>query len=233
MPQFQKKTPRPEPPEDDARAQLASAIEAAAQAEAGARGLERAAETAFERQIEADHRLEAIRKRHANEAASGADAFIIASMRGDGNIGVAELEAPSKKHAAEIAEAEREIAVLRSVRKEIEARIEPARQAAKDAKGKIEQCARIVLATGIDVPAMLKDAELAASWIIGARSVFLHLMSILPPGPEHDQLAHFLSRPWLMGEYDESWKNNPAIEPYSQALARLKVDAEAKIDIAS
>ena len=47
---------------------------------------------------------------------------------------------------------------------------------------------------------MLKDAELAAAWIVARRSVFLHLASVLPPGDDTAAINAFLARPWLTPE---------------------------------
>ncbi|MGA3064666.1 MAG: hypothetical protein ABSD90_15845 [Methylocystis sp.] len=142
------------------------------------------------------------------------------------------LERPDEK-AREITEAEREIKRWSSMRDAAEEAVEARTRALAEAEKQVDRAARAVLAAGIDVSAMLADAQTAADWIVNRRAVFLHLMSVLKDGPEYDQLSRFMAKTWLIGEFDETWKRNPSIAPYASALTALQRDAEARIDIAS
>jgi hypothetical protein len=227
---FKSKGGNIEPAPESPRKELASAIEAQRAAEATVHDLEIAETASVERKMESQHRLEAIQKRHALEHVGGADAFI-ASMRGGADIGVAELEAPARGRVNEIESAQREIDAISSVRKEIEARIEPGRQAVAAAKGKVKDAARSVLAAAINVDELLAEARTAAHFILGQRALFLYLMSVLPDGPEHDALASFMGQRWLLPEINETWKNNPAIVPFSDALSALQLNADAEVSL--
>jgi hypothetical protein len=219
MPQF--------PP--GARKQLAQAIIEKEQAARALVESESAEQAAFERQMDTEKRLSQLREAHAREPDGGADAFIAATAAG-ADIGVAELQRPSDQRAAEIATVEREISALRKVRKEIEARIEPARQSVVDTQDRVKAHARAVMASAINVDELLAEAKIAADWLVGQRALFLFLMSVLA-GPEREAIAKFMRNPWLEGELmNEAWRKNPSIKPFADALERLEHDAEAVVD---
>jgi hypothetical protein len=233
MPQFKARSDY-DPPvvaSDTPRQKLAQAIIEKAQAERALADTEAAEQAAFERQMDSERRLSQLREAHAREPDGGATAFIAATAAGV-DVGVAELQAPAHARAAEVATVEREIEALGSVRKEIEARIEPARQAVVAAQDRVRTHARAVMAGAINVDELLGEARTAADFLLGQRALFIYLMTILPPGPEHEQIAYFMSRPWLQNELND-WRKAGSITPYAQAYEALQHDAEAAVDLSA
>lgn len=237
MPRFdeRKSTPTPASPvkaeDGDARQALAQAIAAAKRAKGVVDALERAESEGFEHKMSLNRRLAELRERHAEEQGDATDSFI-ASLEGDALGVLATLDAPGEQRAREIEGVEREITAIARVRAEIEARIEPARFKAADADRLVTERAKAALAASLDVDGMLRDAEVAADWLRRQRVIFLHLLSIMPNGPEREAVSHFLARPWLIAEIDESWKRDPALLSYVDAHKALCADANAPVNIA-
>jgi hypothetical protein len=142
------------------------------------------------------------------------------------------LDKPAAEVRRQIEAAEQKAWAWRDAANQAEEAI-PIREAALErAEGKVAACAKAVLAGSINVDELLAEAKGAADWLVGQRALFLYLMTILPPGREHDALAAFMSRPWLEAEFSGGWRKNAAIAPYADALAKLRSDAEAAVDIA-
>jgi hypothetical protein len=212
------------------RKALAEAIEAANQAEDGLKAIVAAEQSAFDRECEAEDRLEAIRRRHESEPDPGADAFIT-SLASGSDCSVDVLQAPAQARAAEIEAAQREIDALDQVRRQIVARVEPAERVVEAAKGKVEKAAAVVLGDAIDTQRFLRETLVVEAEIIERRCVLFHLMKVLPDGPDREAAAAFIARPWLLHELHGQWKDHPALTPLKDALKRLCADSEAKIDI--
>ncbi|HEY8127025.1 MAG TPA: hypothetical protein VIF88_16560, partial [Methylocystis sp.] len=217
---------------DGSRKALAEAIEAQRDAESQHAALVKAEQAAFDRECAAEEKLETIQRRHAAESDGGADAFV-ASIASGSDCSVDALEAPGKQRAAEIEAAQREIAALDHVRRQIVARVEPAEKAVAALRAKVERCAAEVLVGSVDVQKLLAEAERAAQTIVGLRVRLMFVRSLIPSeSPEHAAVDHFLARPWLIDEYSDAWKRNPAIAPYRAAFEALCRDPEAKINCA-
>ncbi len=209
---------------DPRRADLASAI---SERETAARMLgdaKAAVSRAEESQFAALDKLNALRRQNADPEPVDA---VSAILSGD----VLSLERPAAQ-AREITETEHEVERWRAARIKAEEAVEARGGALDRCEREVDQAARAVLAASLDVAGMLKDAEDAAAWLVATRASFLFLMSVLPPGPEHDRLADFMRRPWLADELTDAWKRNASIEPFRAALERLRIDAGAKIEVA-
>ena len=234
MPKFARKCDNngvvtPTTPKSDARSMLASAITEASLARAALDDTREAEQKARESSYLAQRHAD--RLRAEVDKVELADDQIVAAIAG-GDDDVLALSRPATEIHEAITLADQKAAAWRRAANGAEQAIPVRERALAEAERKVEECARAVLAASLDVAGMLKDAEDAAAWLVSQRATFLHLLSILPPGPDHDHVAHFLSRPWLIGEIDESWKRNPALKPYAAALERLRHDAGAKIEVA-
>lgn len=213
-----------QPIADPSRASLASAITERQQATRALEDAKAAVSRAEEAQFGAMDKLRALRRQDADPEPVDA---VSAILSGD----LLSVERPDAK-AIEITEIEREIERWRAARIKAEEAVEARTRALAEAEKLVDKAARIALGGSINVAAMLEEAETAADWLRDRRALFLFLMSILPPGQEHDALSHFMGRPWLADELTDAWKRNASIEPYAQALKRLSVDANAPIEVA-
>jgi hypothetical protein len=207
------------------RARLRGAIEAAEAAEAAVRDLEIAETASFERKMEAEDRLEALKESHERQADGAADAFI-ASMATGVDLDV--LEAPSKQRAAEIAEARRAVAVLARVRDEIAERIPVARQAADDAKKKVESCAKAVLAEKLDPERLIAAHDAAYRQLVDARARLRFVESLLPH-PENLPIYHLLRARSRNESPHDDCRRDPANAVWVACLEKLQQDAETPL----
>lgn len=214
---------------DQPRAQLAEAIAEAAKARQTLNDTRDAEQKARESSFEARSHTDRLRA-EVDKARSAADQIVAAICSGEAD--VLALSRPADEIHEAIALADQKAAAWKRAADQAEQAIPVRQRALAEAERNVDREASAVLAASLDIGAMLKDAELAAAWIVARRSVFLHLASVLPPGDDTAAINAFLARPWLMPEIDGGWRKHEAIKPFADALARLKVDAEARIDIA-
>jgi hypothetical protein len=233
MPQLQK-APNPPPAAAAtpiARLALATAID---ERDAAVRALDDAsgaAEKAREAYYSAEDRAADLRK-FAAEAEKSPDE-VVAALSSGGDIDILNIERPRAELLAQIEVADEKVSAWRRALDLAEGAV-PVRERAVDwAERKVKQRAAEVFATQIDVPKLLAEAEQAAQMIVGLRVRLMFVRSLIPSeSPEHAAVDHFLSRPWLLHEYSDTWKCNSAIAPYRAAFEALLRDSEAKINCA-
>jgi hypothetical protein len=235
MPRFQPKSaPRAELEEPKGeRADLAEAIAAATAAEATVHELETAESASFERKMEAERKLESLKEReHQDDGA--ADAFI-ASMRGGGggDCLIDTIDAPSKRRAAEIETAEREVAMLARVRAEIADRIPIAREDLDRARAKVATVAKAILAAALDPDALIAAGERAYRQLADATARIRFAASLLPyNSPEGQRLSLWPETHFRNVSTYGDYRLDPAnayLAKALEALMRGEVDA---LDIA-
>ena len=222
---------RGEYPQHGERGELAKAIaekQQAAQMLADARSAEgRAREASFD----AQHRADALRA-EASKARADDDA-IIASVAGGAVANIIELERAGTKALEAINEAETEREAWKRTADRAEQAIVARTDALASAEDRVKQCASAVLASEIDVEKMLAEAEEAAATIVALRARLMFVSSILPQDDSRRAgIAEFLGRAWLKNEDDDGWRKNPTVAPLSRALASLRHDSEATVEIA-
>jgi hypothetical protein len=214
------------------RAKLAEAIQAAAQCEAAVHDLEVAETRGFERKMEAERRLDALKERHEHQDDGAADAFIASiSSGGDGSIDV--LDAPSRQRAAEIEALGREVAMLGRVRAEIAERIPAARQAADDAKRKVADLAKQVLAEKIDPDRLIATAEGAYAALAAATARIRFASSLLPfRSPDEERLRLWPEFHFRNESKYQDYRQDPANADLAKALEALMRGDVSAIDLA-
>ncbi len=212
------------------RGELTKAIAAVSKAEATVKELEVAETASFTRRCEALRRLDALKESHERQDDGAADAFI-ASMRGNGGGDgiVMDFDAPAQVRAQEIEAAEHEITMLARVRAEIAERIPAARQEADDAKRKVADLAKQILAATLDPDALIATAEQAYQQLADATARIRFTCSLLPyQHPDAEKLrmwpeTHFRNEPRCL-DYRLDPANSDLAAAY-EALLRGDVDA--------
>ncbi len=217
---------------DTPRGELAKAIAAVAQCEAAVKELEAAEEAGFTRRCEAMRRLEALKESHERQDDGAADAFL-ASMRAGGDGAVMDLDAPAGVGAHEVEAMEREIATLARVRAEIAERVPGARQRADDAKRKVADLAKEMLASTLDPDALIAEGEQAFQRLSDAMARIRFACSLLPyqhPDAERLRLwpeTHFRN----VGKHDD-YRLDPANSDLVAAFEALMRGDVSAIDLA-
>jgi hypothetical protein len=234
MPKFAKLTPRVEPPLGDAASPRKALAQAIRERDAAIKAVDDARTAEHRARLESYEANAAARKLRAEEgeAESHDDALIRAIESGDAD-DILALGRPVDEARAKIEATEQRAATWKAAADRAEEAIEVRERALAKAEEAVTQAARVAFLAEIDVDALIDEARTAAAWIVGRRSLFLFLMTVLQDGPARDSLAHFMSRPWLIGELDESWKRDPAIAPFREAFEALKRDANAEVDLSA
>jgi hypothetical protein len=213
--------------ERDPRANLAAAINERDTAARALKDAKVAEDRAREAYYAADAALAEVRTKA--DAPRSPDE-LVAALSVEGHVDIIELDKPAAEIRAEIEVAEQKVQGWRRAL-DLSEQAVPARERALDiAESKVKQRAAEVFATQIDVPKLLAEAQIGADWIVGQRAAFIFLMTILPAGPDHDAIAHFMIRPWLLDEQSgDGWRRNPSIKPFSEALEALLRDPNAEV----
>ncbi len=191
-------------------------------AEQNARNCEIGESKAFDQLLQAERRLDELRAEIDERPERDADAFL-SRLDDDGDVLVADSELEGK-----IVEAERTVTALRDVRDRLGSRIAPAKEAAALARMTLESRAKAVLASTVNVPALLGAAAETIAAVRALDAELIAVSRILPDGPEQRAIADFLARGWNSPNAD-AWQRHPAAVRYFETLERLKADAAAPI----
>jgi hypothetical protein len=215
-------------PRSPQREALAAAIAHLAQAE-DALGVARDAKTKVrDRGWAAQDRLEALREEHRAAIDDPAAAYISAMKEGR-EAATLELEAPTKSRATAESEVQREIDALNATREALSEAIVDRDKAFAAAKSKVAVAVSEVMLSEIDVLQMLAQAESAAEDIVSRRCELMQLQSLLPASEEKAAIARFLSRQWLLQEYNNEHVFHHSALAIIASRDALMRDADAEL----
>jgi hypothetical protein len=212
------------------REALAAAIANAERAEADAKAAREAAVKARDRKWEVDDRLEALRQQHQAAPISPAEAYIAATRAGH-DVGLAELEAPTKARAAAEADLQREIDALTKTRHILEEAASNLGEVISATKRKVEEAVAEVLRSEVDAAPLLAEAEAAQSVVVKRRCALIQLASLLPHGEEKAKIDRFLGRQWLSAVGVPGFAHHPAAQAIAASREALMRDADAALGV--
>ena len=214
---------KPVSPRTPAREALAQAIANADAARRQVKEVVTAAENAWERQLEAMERRDAL----LLEPTPSAPDIIAALARGDCDVLAVERRQFEARDA--LADAEREVAAWRRAKDEAKAEISVRQEALYWADRKVRTCVGAVLAESGAIDRLRDEAERLQGELIDRRValIFLEKHAELPAEEKH-QLSLYLSRSAMLPR--EATPHHEAAEVWARAAEALARDADAAFE---
>lgn len=197
----------------------------------------RAQSLAFGRLVDAQDRLENLKaeteaqeKRErllidTQEIGRYRDAVISALAAGDDVLAVAN---PKAERAARIKEAEGEIESWRKARSIAEEEANFREQVLKQRLEKVDGAASRVIAAGVDVDALVSEAEALEKALV-ERRLLMGFLSRHVGEADHARINAFRKRPLSALDSVDAWRSAPVTEAWRQAHTALTRDANAPL----
>jgi hypothetical protein len=215
-------------PNDPHRAELATAIAAAASAR---KNLETARAAFTNSEAKMNEVYDELEKLRAVEPVTATQDHLAALAAADGAFDIQALGMPGAEMRAKQEKYECDIAAWKHARALAEKAIPDLKLAVEYDDRAVEHAARAVMGKSFDIGKRLDEAELAAASLAEKRIELMYIRSFLLPEDDNDRhpIASFLSRPWLMDEVNENWKRHPVVVAHKAAFEELLRDAEAPV----
>ncbi len=217
-----------QPLRDEARAQLAAAIDEHRAAQSDVENARTAADRAMDKAIEARREVERLEAELA-ETDAGAAGRVVATMLSGGD--VAELDRPLAELRDKLANARHELESWRNAASLARGLIQTREAECEKTARKLDLAAKRVLTQSLDIPGMVAELAELQTRLCAKRMFMLALRELLSE-EARDAILQFTNIPFLSDEMNQLWRNNLEVAPYRQAFDKLHNDADALAPVA-